>query len=103
MREGTSAYRELQRRLRSRAPRRVRDRLLALLPGASGVLRRGGEGVASELRSLNACNGTPTLAHSMLNLAQARAETVSASAPSRPPRPCRSRHLTAVYPRSPPL
>src|SRR5439155_15649355 len=45
-RELTSAYRELQRRLRSRAPRRVRDRLFGLLLGAARLLRRGGEGVA---------------------------------------------------------
>ena len=51
--------------------------------------------MASEPRSLNECNGTPTLAHRMLNLAQARAETVSASAPSRPARRCRFRSFSA--------
>src|SRR5437870_1147617 len=57
----TSAYRELQRRLRSRAHRRVRDRLFGLLPGAARLLRRGGEGVAGAPRRLSDCDDTPML------------------------------------------
>ena len=40
-------------------------------------------------------DGTPMLAHSMPKLAQARAETGSASAPSRPPRRCPLRNFSA--------
>src|SRR5437879_10582852 len=90
----TSAYRELQRRLRSGAPRRVRDRLFGLLPGAC-LLRRGDEGVAGAPRRLSDCDDTPMLSHSMPNLAQARVETVSASAPPRPARRCRLRRFSA--------
>jgi len=91
----TSAYRELQRRLRSRARRRVRDRLFGLLPGAARLLHRGGEGVAGAPRRLGDCDDTPMLSHSMPNLTQVRAETVSASAPSRPARRCRFRSFSA--------
>ena len=58
----TSAYRELQqlqRRRRSRAPGRVRDRLFGLLPGAARLLRRGGEGVAGAPRRLRDATTRP--------------------------------------------
>src|SRR3989454_11565693 len=78
-------------------PRRVRDRLFGLLPGAARLLRRGGEGVAGAPRRLSDCDDTPMLSHSMPNLAQARVETVSASAPSRPARRRRLRSFSAGY------
>ena len=64
-------------------------------PELRALLRRGGEGVAGAPRRLSDCDDTPMLSHSMLNLAQARVETVSASAPSRPARRRRLRSFSA--------